>query len=107
MFNIRLGVVVGLLLVIILVAICIAFVCRKRIEKLKQGQLLNNDSRLQNDDSKLSYVGPMHHANNQLQQRQGGIRSTDPYLELAVASKHTGRFAPPQYRYAKGKISSN
>merc|ERR1712038_1203588 len=91
------GIVVGFFLVIILLAIGIAFFCRKRIEKLKQSRLLSNDSRLQNDDSKLSYVGPMHHANNQLQQRQEGLRSTDPYLELAVASKHTGRFAPPQY----------
>merc|ERR1719322_1926567 len=90
------GIVVGFILVIIILAI-IAFFCRTRIEKLKQSRLLGNDSRLQNDDSKLSYVGPMHHANSQLQQRQGGIRSTDPYLELAVASKHTGRFAPPQY----------
>ena len=91
------GIVVGFFIVVILLAIGIALFCRKRIEKLKQSRLLGNDSRIQNDDSKLSYVGPMHHANTQLQQRSGGIRTTDPYLELAVASKHTGRFAPPQY----------
>merc|ERR1712051_1106679 len=91
------GIVVGFFLVVIFLATGIALFCRKRIEKLKQSRLLGNDSRIQNDDSKLSYVGPMHHANTQLQQRSGGIRTTDPYLELAVASKHTGRFAPPQY----------
>ena len=88
---------VALFLVVLFMVIAAAFFCRKRIEKLKHGRLLgNSDSRLQNDDSKLSY-GPMH---NQLQQRPGGIghRSTDPYLELAVSSKQTGRFAPPQYR---------
>ena len=95
------GMLVGFFLVILLLVIGIAFFCRKRIEKLKQSRLLGNDSRLQHDDSKLSYGSQMHHTQNQLQQRQGGIghRSTDPYLELAVASKQTGRFAPPQYRY--------
>ena len=90
------GMLVGFFLVIVLLILGLVFFCRKRIEKLKQSRLLGNDSRLQNDDSKLSYGV---HSHNQLQQRAGGMghRNTDPYLELAVASKQTGRFLPPQY----------
>ena len=69
------GVLVGLFLVILCLAIALGLHCKKRMDKAKQSQLLHDESKISTN-------------------RNSGAPLGDPYLELAA--KQSG-FPPPQY----------